>query len=181
MIDINIDPKDVLELAAQKVADNVLSQYEDLYEIVTTRIKEEINSVITKEVRQSMTEVVDKTLADELQKVLSQEIVPVDMWGERVGEPTTIKEQLHKRALVYWEERVEKDNNNRGHYRVTSYGGQPRHKIVFQDVAQEAFDAAIKENVNEMVKAFRDAVRKDACAVVTENIDKIINNKIIGN
>lgn len=178
-MDLNIDPKDVLELAAQKVADAVLAEYPDLFDTVSTRIEAEINSVITDEFRTSLAETVDRQLAAETEKVLQQEIVPVDIWGEGKGEPTTIREQIHKRALEYWEERVEPDRNNRGMYRKASYGGQPRHKLVFQDVAKAAFDEAIKENVTEMVKAFRDAMRKDAYKVVSKRIDSIINNKVI--
>lgn len=178
-MDLNIDPKDVIELAAEKVAKAILAEHDDLYETVSSRIEAEINSVITDEMRASMTETIDAKLAEETERVLQQKIVPVDIWGEAKGEPSTIREQLHKRALEYWEERVEPDRNNSGRYRVTSYGGEPRHKVVFKDIAKDAFEQAMKANVTEMVKAFRDAMRKDAYAVVSKHIDDIINNRRI--
>lgn len=178
-MDLNIDPKDVLNLAAQKVADAVLGEHPDLFEVVSSRIEDEINKIVTDEMRASMIEAIDKKLAEETEKVLQQKIIPVDIWGEGKGEPTTIREQLHKRALEYWEERVEPDRNNRGMYRPTSYGGQPRHKLIFKDVARDAFDEAIKENVTEMVRAFRDAMRKDAFALVTKHIDDVVNNRVL--
>ncbi len=178
-MDLNIDSKDVMELAAQKVADAVLSEYDDIQEYVTNRIEELISSVMTDEMRASMVATIDQRLAEETEKVLQQKIVPVDMWGEAKGEPTTIREQIHKRALEYWEERVEPDRNNQGRYRATSYGGQPRHKMVYKDIAKEAFEEAIKANVSEMVKAFRDAMRKDVYKVVDKRIDSIINNRTL--
>lgn len=174
-----IDPQEVRDLAAQKVADAVLAEYPDLYDTVSSRIEAELASVITSEFRDSMVATVDQKLAEETEKALQQRIVPVDIWGEGKGEPTTIREQLHKRALEYWEERVEPDRNNPGRYRPTSYGGAPRHKLVFQDVAKTAFEEAIKANVTEMVKAFRDAMRKDASKVISEHIEKIINNRVL--
>ena len=178
-MDLNINQKDVVELAAQKVADAILSDYDDLHEMAQNRIEEAINSVITDEVKASMIEAIDKKLADETEKVLSQKIVPVDIWGEGRGEPTTIREQLHKRALEYWEERVEPDRNNRGRYQKTNYGGEPRHKLVFKDVAQAAFEEAMRTNVNEMVRAFRDAMKKDAASVIGKHIESIINNRVV--
>lgn len=178
-MDVKVDQNDVLELAAQKVADRVLEQYDDLAELASNRIEELINNVITDEMRQSMVETIDAKLAEETEKALQQEIVPVDVWGEGKGEPTTIREQLHKRALEYWEERVEPDRNNRGRYRRTTYGGSPRHKLVFEDVAQAAFEKAMRENINELVRGFRDAMRKDAFKAAGEHIDKIINNRVI--
>lgn len=179
-MELNIDPKDVIELAAQKVANDILEHYDDLAETASSRIEELINSVITDEMRTSMAATVDATLAAEMEKILRQKIIPVDIWGEAKGEPSTLREQIHKRALEYWEERVEPDRNSRGRYRVTSYGGQPRHKVVFQDVAKEAFEQAMRENINELVIAFRDAMRKDGFKAVSEHIDKIINNRVIG-
>lgn len=178
-MDLNIDPKDVLNLAAQKVADAVLGEHPDLYDTVSSRIEQEISAIVTDEMRESMIAAVDKKLAEETEKILQQEIVPVDIWGEGKGEPTTIREQLHKRALEYWEERVEPDRNNRGRYRKTTYGGQPRHKLVFQDVARSAFEQAIQENVTEMVRAFRDAMRKDAYEAINKRINDIVNNRVL--
>ena len=178
-MDLNINPQDVLELAAQKVASAVLDEHNDLYDVVQDRIESFINSTVTEEVKASMIQKIDEKMGAEIEAVLRQKIVPVDIWGEGKGEPTTIREQIHKRALEYWEERVEHDRNNRGRYRPTSYGGTPRHKLVFQDVATEAFQEAMKQNVNEMVRAFRDAMRKDAADVVSKHIDSIIKNEAI--
>ncbi len=178
-MDFKIDPKDVLELAAKKAADGILEQYDDLASLAESRIEERINSIISDKMRASMAATIDDKLQAEIEKVLQQKIVPVDIWGEAKGEPSTLREQLHKRALEYWEERVEADRNRRGHYKVTSYGGQPRHKVVFQDVAQQAFEEAMRANINEMVRAFRDAMKADLAKVVSDHIGKIINNKVI--
>lgn len=179
-MELNIDPKDVMELAAQKVADQVLEHYDDLAATAESRIEALINSVIDDQMCSSMRDGIDEKLAQEMEKVLQQKIVPVDMWGDSTGTPTTIRDQIHKRALEYWEEKVEPDRNNTGRYRVTSYGGTPRHKLVFQDVAKAAFDEAMKANINELVKAFRDAMKKDAFKAANEQIESIINNRVIG-
>lgn len=173
-MELKIDHDAVTELAAQKVAEAILGEDIDLEQMLEDRINAFLQSTITDETRAAVVDRIDAALDAEIQSVLSQEIVPVDIWGEGVGEPTTIRQQLHKRCMNYWEERVEPDRNNPGRYRVTSYGGKPRHQHVFQDVCKSAFDDAIKENVSTMVQAFRDALVKDAQNAVTENIDKII-------
>lgn len=179
-MDFDINPKDVLELAAQKVADRVLGDYGDLSEFAESRIEDEISKVITDELRKSLAETIDAKLTAELEEILKREIVPVDLWGEAAGVPTTLRDQLYKRALHYWDEKVEPDRNSRGRYRVTSYGGQPRHKVVFKDVVQEAFENAMRANITELVKSFRDALKQDAYKAAVEHIDKVINNRVIG-
>lgn len=177
---LDIEPQQVVDLAAEKLLQIVLENDEySAIQILQDKIDALIKETVTDEMRAGISEKIDAALQSEMEKALSQEIVPVDIWGEAKGEPTTIRQQLHKRALEYWEERVEKDRNNSGRYRVTTYGGTPRHKLVFQDVAKDAFEAAMKENIGEMVKAFRDAMRKDAAEKVGKHIDSIINSRAL--
>lgn len=173
-MDLKIDQEAVLDLAAEKVAKAILGEDIDLGQMLEDRIEAFVQSTITDEARASMVEKIDAALHAEVEKVLSAEIVPVDIWGEGLGEPTTIRQQLHKRCMTFWEERVEPDRNNPGRYRATSYGGKPRHQHVFQSVCQEAFDKAMQDNVAVMVKAFRDAIVKDTQRAVADNIDKLI-------
>ena len=113
-MDLNINPADVTELAAKKVADAVLGEHPDLYDMINLRIEETLNSLVSEETKASMLKTIDQKFAEETEKVLSEKIIPLDIWGKAVGEPTTIREQIHKRALEYWEERVEPDRNNKG-------------------------------------------------------------------
>lgn len=173
-MEVKIDNEAVLDLAAEKVALAILGEDIDLEKMLEDRIEAFVQSTITDEARGSMIEAIDAAMHAEVEKVLSAEIVPVDIWGEGNGEPTTIRHQLHKRCMNFWEERVEPDRNNPGRYRQTQYGGKPRHQHVFQTVCQEAFDNAMKENVTVMVKAFRDAIVRDTQKAVADNIDKMI-------
>jgi len=178
-MDIKIDQSAVIEAAAQKVADAVLADYGDLRDWVEKRIEEEISAMVSDDVRATVGQRIDTALDTALANVLEQKIIPVDIWGEGKGEPTTIREQLHARALNYWEERVEPDKNNRGHYRPRTYGGEPRHRLVFKDVAEEAFRKAMAANVSEMVAAFRDAMKRDAAKTIAAHIENIINNRVV--
>lgn len=173
-MDFQIDRDAVLNLAAEKVAQAIYGEDVDLAQMLEDRIDAFVQSTITEEARASLVEKIDDALTTEISAVLSTEIVPVDIWGDAKGEPTTIRQQLHKRAMNYWEDRVEPDRNNPGRYRQTDYGGKPRHQHIFQSVCQEAFEKAMQENIDAMVKAFRDAMVRDAGKKAVEHIDKII-------
>jgi hypothetical protein len=176
-MDIQIDVAAVMELAAQKIADEVLGDSDSFYEKVEARIESIIDSAVGESLQASVRDRIDATLNASLAEMLDRQIIPVDMWGERTGEPTTIRAQLHKRALEFWEERVEPDRHNTGQLKRTTYGGEPRYKVVYKQITEDAFKDALKANVNEIVSAFKAAVKVDAAKLINEHIEKIINVK----
>ena len=158
-----ITKDELLGLAADKLA----GQYADLPEItdlaqslIKDRVKELFESGLKNRI--------DTFLAGEMEKIISQEIHPVDMWGEKTGQPTTIKAQLALRAKEFWDLRVDEQGKE------SSWGGQPRHQYLLKKVAREEFEKAVKENIDGMVGAFKVAIRADAVRFATEHIDKLI-------
>jgi hypothetical protein len=112
---------------------------------------------------------IDAAISDELQKLLGQEIVPVDIWGEREGKPTTIRAQLSERARKFWDVPVDNDG------RESTYGGTPRHKRLMEQILKDEFAKAVKENAEVIVSEFKAALKVDASKLVSEHIDKLIN------
>lgn len=158
-----IKPEDILELAAQKLADQYCDQYhvqQRAYELIESRVE----GICTKNLVQK----IDDVLTAEMERILTAEIVPLDMWGEKTGQPTNIRDMIAERARKFWDERVEKDG------KLTSYGGQPRHEHMMRQIVNDEFDKAIKQNIVEIIAGMKDAMRAHSHKVADEYLDKLI-------
>jgi hypothetical protein len=166
-IPFNITREEVLNLAAAKLTDAFADDGE-LSNIAERNIRERVEQKIGKglELR------IDQFLSAEMEKLMSKEIVPVDIWGENTGKATTIKAELHRRAREFWDVRVDSDGKPSG-----SYGGEPRHVHLMKQIVKEEYSKAIKENAEEIVLAFKAALKADAARISSEHIDKLINIK----
>jgi hypothetical protein len=158
-----IKPEDILELAAQKLADEFADKYQisqRAYELIEARVE----GISTKNLVQK----IDDLLTAEMDRILKAEIIPLDMWGEKAGQPTTIRDQIAERARKFWDEKVDKDG------KLTTYGGQPRHEHMMRQIVSDEFDKAIKQNVVEIIAGMKDAMRAHAHKVADEYLDKLI-------
>lgn len=163
----NITREELLNLAAQKLADQAQDESE-LIEMANKLVREKVEKALAQSVLAS----VDKFLADEMEKILSQTICPVDVWGDRTGAPTTLRATLHERAKAYWAENV--DGEGKLVTNSWSSSGKPRAEWLMCKVAGKEFEGVVKQNIVNIIGALKDAVRDDMKA----NVDKYLNELI---
>lgn len=164
MTDLNITKEDVIELAANKLADSYASD-----ETLDTWVKQRIEQRIKEYFENNLKSKIDAFLASEMERLLNQTINPVDIWGDKTGAPTTIRAELAARAKIFWEVNVDAEG------RPSAYGGEPRHTQLMKQIAKGEFEKAVKENAEVIVGAFKVALKADATKLVSEHIDKLIN------
>lgn len=162
-----ITREDVLNLAAQKIADAEIDR-DFIYEKTKKIIDDRVNAAIGDNVGKGLIAKIDALLNAEMEKILREEIVPVNMWGEREGQPTTIRNQIADLARKFWDQKVDKEG------KLSTYGGSPRHEHLFRSVLNDEFNAAVKQNVTNIIGAFKDAIKADAARITDEHIDKLI-------
>lgn len=158
-----ITKEEVLNLAAQKVADEYAADsdlHDTVHKICRDRVKEIVKNGLVKKV--------DEFLVAEMTKILNQQINPVDIWGDRTGAPTTIREQLSKRAQEFWNVRVDAEG------KPSSYGGEERFKHLFKQIVAKEFGEAVKANCDTIVAGFKKALLVDAVKITTANINRLI-------
>ena len=158
-----ITKEEVLELAAKKLVECFAddgSISDQATEMIREKIKEAFANRLTKRI--------DEFLYEEMEKLLNQEITPVDMWGDKIGKPTTIRAQLAERARIFWDVKVNGDGKEE------SWGGTPRHEVLFRRICQDKFSEAIKENADVIATEFKAALKADAARISAEHIDKLI-------
>ncbi len=161
-----ITREEVLELAAKKLVD-AYGGDPDLSESAERLIREKVKELFESGLKRR----IDEFLDAEMRKVIETEIVPVNIWGEREGQPTTIRAELAKRAQAFWSVRVDSEG------RESSYGGNERSKVLMQQILKDEFANAIKENAEVIIAEFKAALKVDASKLVFDHIDKLITVK----
>lgn len=159
-----ITKSEIMDLAANKLADQ-MSDTEFLEGLVTSKIESRIDELF----KSSINAKVDAFLSTEMERILSKEIVPVDIWGESTGEPTTIKAVLAKRAREFWDTKVNSEGKP-GDY----YSNKARHEWLFAKIVQDEFAAAVKQNITNLVGSFKESISASATKIVQEHINQII-------
>lgn len=165
-IPFDITREEVLDLAAQKLVE-AFADESTISDTANSLIRERVDKAFASKLNAR----IDDFLTAELEKLMAQEIVPVNMWGEREGKPTTMRAALAERARKFWEVRVDGDG------RENSYGGTPRHEALMKQLLKDEFAKAVAENAEVIVAEFKQALLVDSTKLVTAHIDKLINVK----
>lgn len=160
-----ITREEVLKLVVDKMVDDVWREAGDTVEIVNRIIREKVDGQIGK----NLDAKIDAALTAEMERLMTVEIVPVSIWGERTGSPTTLRDALSERARLFWDVRVDKDGKPTG-----DYYGKPRHEHLFAKIVNDEFNRVVQQNVTNIIGAFKDAVKADAARITNEHIDKLI-------
>lgn len=158
-----ITKEEVLNLAAQKLAD-ACADNEELESIA----KEEIRLRVTEHLNSSLNRKMDEFLTAEMTALIQKEIIPVDVFGDKCGNPTTIRAALMERARIFWEVKVDREG------KMEHYGGTPRHEHLMRKILDEEFAKAVKDNATVIVAEFKKAITADCTRIVKEHIDKLI-------
>lgn len=177
-----ITREEVLNLAADKLLAAYDGRHDtddgseySLHESLLTRLEKMISAslkeTMAKEYPKGMGNIIEARLTEEMERIINTEYVPVNLWGEREGKPTSIRASILERARVYWDTKVSADG------RPSDYGGKPRHEHLFAKLVEEEFAKAVSQNITNIVGALKDALKADAVKTVTEHIDKIIKVK----
>lgn len=166
MIDLEtlgISKDDILDRAAEKLAAEVGD-----YEEVHNRLNDMLERRVQKAAGDNLDAVVTDIITKATEKMLDETVQPRNIWGERDGEPTTIRTALSEKARDFWMEKIDKDGK-----RTNGYGGKPRFEYLVQQYIKDEFEAAMKENIASITQGFREAMTKEAGVWLGEHIAKV--------
>jgi len=94
--------------------------------------------------------------------------VPIDIYGERAGNPTTLRDIIKDKALKFWDEKVNEEG------KVSGWGGRPRHEHLYGKVVRDEFEKAIRANVKEVVAAFKAKMKHHFANLTEKHIEDMI-------
>lgn len=164
---LGITKEEVLNLAARKLADEAADS-----DYIEGSARKLIEASVKQIIAESLLPKIDGFLHGELQALVSKEIVPVDIWGDSTGKPTTIRAALAERARDYWSVKVDNDGKPTNYY-----GAKPRHEWMFGEIVKEEFAKAINQDLVNIVGALKDAIIDDCNKTVRAKIDELIRVK----
>lgn len=162
---LGITGEEVMKLAADKVVEELYDSTFDPIEYAKHEIKARVDKIINEKVEDQIA----AKLAEAMEITLTTQVQPRNMWGDKEGEARTIREILADRAKEFWGITVDKNGKPSG-----GYGGKPRHQYVLEQVVKDAFVDAMKENIDEIIVGFKDALRKDVGKDLGEHIERLI-------
>lgn len=167
---LGITREELLNVAAGKIADQYCEDGE-LGERVGKLIEERIKRVFA----DSLTERINAFMDSEMEKLVQTVVTPLDIWGDAKGKPTTIRESLAAKALAYWNEKVTAEGKS-----SDSWGGKPRHEWLFQKIVGEEFERGVRQNIINLVAAFKDAIREDEKSKIDKYLNEFLRVKSSG-
>jgi hypothetical protein len=170
-MDFEITKEELLEIAAKKLIENLSLDESDLVEYARGQVLETIKTSLA----QKVVSEVDSVLKKHMDALLENEIIPVTIWGEKCGNPTTIKAALHERTRDYWNTKVDKNSGNPAS--DSYYNTITRAEWLASKVAAAEFDGVIKQNLVNIVAAFKDALREDAAKKIDSMLNELLRVK----
>ena len=166
-IPFNITREEVLELSAQKLAD-AYGDDSDISSNANKKIEDRIHKLFENGLKTKC----DNFLTEEMTRIMGTEVCPVNIWGDREGQPTTIKGVLAARAKTFWTEKVDDNGKPTG----SDWSGKPRYEHLFQKLVMDELRKAVAENADVIVSQFKETIRTDLWQSLNKKLDETIKS-----
>lgn len=102
-MNFEIDLKKIEAAATREIVDAVCDSV-DWNEVLTETINSRINKLFSEGADLAVSEAINRVMADGLASAYQ----PVNQFGEKTGDPTTIRERLAKTSTQYWNRKVDR-------------------------------------------------------------------------
>lgn len=171
-MDLKIDADEIRTAVIARCVDEIMGNWdESITSMVSKSLREKIDSKVTN----LMNDKIDTMLTDAVKSTLDESITPVNTWGEKVGETTTLKAVIHERARDFWNTKVNKDGA------PSQYSSsKPRWEHLLGEELRGAFSDAIKKDMVNIAGSLKDAVRSDFYGAIDKGLNDIFKIKSIG-
>lgn len=165
--------EEILNRAAQKLADDAASS-----EYVGDRVSTLIDKRVEAAIKLAIGDKIDALLNDRLESMLTQPIQAVDIYGDKAGEPISIRDTLNERSKEFWAALVDSDGKRTKD--VNSYN-RDRHKTraewLMGKVIADDFADLVKQNISNIVGTVKEKLRADAVASVEKHLNDLLRVK----
>lgn len=161
---LNVNEKDIKGLIAQKVADEIISQDNDLSELISKEVKARLDAIFADRAEKQIQAEIDAAIKDGFER----EYCRVNQWGHKEGSSTSISKELSRIVTSYWSEKV---NPKSGNPTNDSYSGVTRAQFVMTQICAQDFSESMKQSLLNVTGALKDGLR----AQLAEHMDQMLN------
>lgn len=166
-MNVDINKEQIEKAIVNQVVDELMDN-SDFFSLVKDEVARRAETALAK----GIDDQIEIAINNVMEKALDSEIQPVNTWGEREGEPTTIRGALHDRAKNFWTEKVDRNGKASGGYNCT-----PRYEHVLGVITAKEFESQIKQNITDIAGAIKDAIRDDLREQVDKHLDGLFKVK----
>lgn len=148
---------------------------EEILERITDRILsdgmgeegfEHAKREIVKGYKEGIEKAINHVISKECAEALTMEFQPVNMWGEKTGQPTTVRDLFVKKCQDWWTQKVD----GAGNPTTDSYGRKT--------MVQFQVEKAVAEIANNEMKAAMQSVVADAKAALANSIGNYVRDHV---
>ena len=162
-MDMKIDQARIEQAIIDRAVDEILGGDGQLDSSIYREVQKRVNEALSK----TLNAKVERALDTAMTAALDDEVKPVNIWGESVGTPTTLRAALHERAKNFWNEKVDKEGKQ-----TSSYGGKPRWEHIISIMTVKEFENAIKQDIVNIAAAIKDSMRSSFYAEVDAKLNE---------
>lgn len=142
----------------------------EIIHIIADKLKNQIWEDEKKQLQARIQEVLD----NELMKILNNTFQPVNHWGDKDGQPTTIKQIFIDKSKDYWLQQV--DSNGKA---SDKWGAKmSRAEFVTKGQIEAAFRDVMNSEIAVVVSSFKSALtttmKEQAATHIEDSINKLI-------
>ncbi len=157
-----------MELDKQRIENAIVEQVATDFvneEHLSQKIHSEVNKRIDRLFKDSADAQIQAAINEAIKDGFDREYCRVTSWGEREGEPTTIRKQLEKLISGYWNEKVDRQG------KPTSYSGSDcatRAEWLMTQLVAADFKGAMQQHVVNLAGSLKDGLRNELHKTVNQ-------------
>jgi hypothetical protein len=157
---MELDKKRIEDAIIADVADKIIGE-DDLYSRVKKAVEQRIDALFKDKADAQIAAAIE----DAIRNGFDREYCRISSWGERQGEPTTIRKELEKLISGYWNEKVDR------HGKPTSYSSTndiTRAEWLMTQLVANDFKDDMKQHVVNITAGLKDGLRKELHKTVNQ-------------
>lgn len=163
---LNINEDDLKIAIVAKVADEILSEQDDLSAIIGKEIKRRIDAIFVDRAESQIQAAIDLAINGSFER----EYCRVTAFGEKTGAPTTIRKELEKTVDEYWSASVDPRT---GKLSTSTYNNQvTRAEYLMTQICAEDFTETMKQSALNVTGALKDGLRNQ----LAKHMDGLLND-----
>jgi len=157
---MELDKKRIEDAIIAEVADKIIGE-DELYSRVKTAVEQRIDRLFKDKADAQIAAAID----DAIRNGFDREYCRISSWGERQGEPTTIRKELERLISGYWNEKVDRQGNPSTY--SSSHDVTRAEWLMMQFVADD-FKGNMKQHVVNVTAHLKDGLRKELHKTVNQ-------------
>lgn len=163
---IALDLASIHDAVIDRAVDRFFNEHYDFSATLKAAVAKRIDEAFAEKADAAIAEAVNAALDDGF----NREFVRVTPWGEKQGEPTTVRKELERLLANFWQQKVDAQGRP-----SESYGAKTRAEYQLVRIAGEDFIKNLEQHLVGSAGAFKDGLRNELRGRVDQMLGNLLN------